>query len=160
MQIFSIWLCRGFWAFLGSVVTGSASGQARTHWWCEIETYSREQCKEWFILQVCGNSITFIPCASSDHVTQLGKAAINIPANESKELTEKMNWRPTRENTIGDVYEWIGRQDSGHDLLSNNCKHVCENFYAWASASCGWCLGNKSGRGSSRGCDQTDPEIG
>lgn len=120
IKVRSVWLGHGFWAAVGSAVTGPTTGSSITHWWVEIETRDPST---WYCAQFMAPNLVLTKHNTHEEVTNHGKHAAGRSGDIN--ISDKVVFYPTN-LTMKEVRDWMGTYNADYDLLKNNCQHFAE----------------------------------
>merc|ERR1719291_869335 len=122
------WIGHGVFSFVGSLVTGLATGMSITHWWVEVFTKSGR----WYCAQKYLDCVALLGHHGQEDVTSCGKEAIGCSPNTFKELGEKMSGTPAIDDlSVQDVMDLISliAKNGKYQLYNNNCQHFAVNLF-------------------------------
>jgi hypothetical protein len=119
-----IWLCHGFWAALGSAISG-ITGNPLTHWWVEIKTKTGK----WYCAQFNHDArLTLTREYDQYYVTQRGKRAACRHYEKNINVSEKYTCRPSNK-TMRNIVKFMESYDGNYRLITNNCQHFGKGLY-------------------------------
>eukprot|EP00483_Globobulimina_turgida_P013380 UN13404 len=133
IRVRNCWIGHGFWAGLGSMLTGPLAGSAITHWWVEVETRNGHwYCAQWESTGSKGHYLCLNRCSSLSDVTETGKWEAGCKG-KSKDITTRYTYTcpKSKKKTIRHLVDQVMKKQGVYLLVSNNCQHFGARVYQW-----------------------------